>query len=145
MSDRVPLNMTGILFKNNSENPKAPTYTGKATLFTDTYRIAAWVKTDKNGQKYLSLNGDIDREYDWSACLFKAKKEVDSDPDYRGNLRGDAGEKDIVVTMTNGKTQAGDYKGTLTFVGNKPLGFGPTLESVSVAEEEAIDDDDVPF
>lgn len=48
-------NNTGVLFKNRSENDKAPGYTGKITIDGHEYDLAAWVKTGKSGEKFFSL------------------------------------------------------------------------------------------
>ncbi len=40
---------------------KAPDLTGKININGEDYMIAAWEKTDKNGNKYLSLSHDTGR------------------------------------------------------------------------------------
>jgi len=45
---------TGILFKNESENEKAPKYTGKINVGGKEYELAAWIKEGKTG-KFMSL------------------------------------------------------------------------------------------
>lgn len=47
----------GALFKNNRRtNDKAPDYNGDVMVDGTEYRIAAWVKKDKNGNSYFSLS-----------------------------------------------------------------------------------------
>lgn len=47
---------SGSLFKNTKKNaPNQPDYEGNALIGGKTYRIAAWLKTSKNGTKYMSL------------------------------------------------------------------------------------------
>ena len=46
----------GVLFKNfKNANSNKPDYTGGCTLKGTEYEIAAWIKTSKNKDKYLSL------------------------------------------------------------------------------------------
>lgn len=47
---------SGSLFRNEKKNaPNQPDYEGNALIGGKTYRIAAWLKTSKNGIKYMSL------------------------------------------------------------------------------------------
>jgi len=46
---------TGILFKNESDNEKAPNYKGKINVNGNEMQIAGWVRTSKSGNKFLSL------------------------------------------------------------------------------------------
>ena len=47
---------SGSLFRNEKKNaPNQPDYEGNALVGGKTYRIAAWIKTSKNGTKYMSL------------------------------------------------------------------------------------------
>lgn len=47
---------SGILFKNESDNEKAPAYKGKLNVNGTDYQLAAWVKEAKSGKgKFLSL------------------------------------------------------------------------------------------
>ena len=46
---------TGVLFKNETDNDKAPAYKGKINVCGAEYELAAWVKTGKSGQKFMSL------------------------------------------------------------------------------------------
>lgn len=46
---------TGVLFKNESDNEKAPNYKGKINVNGQELEIAAWVRQSKAGKKFLSL------------------------------------------------------------------------------------------
>ena len=47
---------SGVLFKNESDNDKAPTYKGKINVDGKEYELAAWVREAKSGKgKFLSL------------------------------------------------------------------------------------------
>jgi uncharacterized protein (DUF736 family) len=46
---------TGALFKNETDNEKAPQYKGKINVDGTEYQIAAWLKTSKAGTKFMSL------------------------------------------------------------------------------------------
>lgn len=46
---------TGVLFKNETDNDKAPAYKGKINVEGREYELAAWVKSAKNGSKFMSL------------------------------------------------------------------------------------------
>ena len=46
---------TGVLFKNKSDNEKAPNYKGKINVNGQELEIAAWVRQSKAGKKFLSL------------------------------------------------------------------------------------------
>ncbi len=57
--------LTGVLFPNKSENPKAPAFTGKCTIDDVEYRIAAWKRVSTGtGKPFLSLKfeSEADRE-----------------------------------------------------------------------------------
>jgi len=45
---------SGVLFKNESENEKAPAYKGKINVDGKDYELAAWIREGKNG-KFMSL------------------------------------------------------------------------------------------
>lgn len=48
---------TGVLFKNDKEgNENRPDYKGKIFFGNEEKQLAAWIKTSKNGQKYMSLS-----------------------------------------------------------------------------------------
>jgi len=44
----------GVLFKNESDNEKAPAYKGKINVGGKEYELAAWIKEGKTG-KFMSL------------------------------------------------------------------------------------------
>lgn len=47
---------SGVLFKNESDNEKAPMYKGKINVEGKEYEIAAWLREAKSGKgKFLSL------------------------------------------------------------------------------------------
>jgi hypothetical protein len=47
---------SGVLFKNESDNEKAPMYKGKINVDGKEYEIAAWLREAKSGKgKFLSL------------------------------------------------------------------------------------------
>jgi uncharacterized protein (DUF736 family) len=46
---------TGVLFKNETDNDKAPAYKGKINVNGSDFELAAWIKTGKSGQKFMSL------------------------------------------------------------------------------------------
>lgn len=46
---------TGVLFKNESDNDKAPNYKGKINVDGKELEIAAWVRQSKAGVKFFSL------------------------------------------------------------------------------------------
>jgi hypothetical protein len=52
---------SGVLFKNESTNEKAPAYKGKINVDGKEYELAAWVKEGKSG-KFLSLKVQEPRE-----------------------------------------------------------------------------------
>lgn len=45
---------SGVLFKNESENEKAPAYKGKINVDGKDYELAAWIREGKTG-KFMSL------------------------------------------------------------------------------------------
>lgn len=48
---------TGALFKNNrKETEKHPDYTGSVNVGGHDHWLSAWLKTDKNGNKFMSLS-----------------------------------------------------------------------------------------
>lgn len=55
MSDYDDTN-TGTLFKNDKQgNEKRPDYTGKINIEGREMRLAAWLRTSKKGNKFMSL------------------------------------------------------------------------------------------
>jgi len=53
---------SGVLFKNESDNEKAPNYKGKINVNGKDFEIAAWVRESKAGTKFLSLKVQEPRE-----------------------------------------------------------------------------------
>jgi len=47
---------SGAMFKNDSENEKAPMYKGGVNVDGKVYDLAAWVKESAAGVKYLSIS-----------------------------------------------------------------------------------------
>ena len=48
---------SGALFKNNrKETEKHPDYTGSINVGGHDHWLSAWLKTDKNGNKFISLS-----------------------------------------------------------------------------------------
>lgn len=52
---------SGVLFKNESGNEKAPAYKGKINVDGKEYELAAWIREGKNG-KFMSLKVQEPRE-----------------------------------------------------------------------------------
>ena len=46
---------SGVLFKNESDNEKAPKYKGKINVNGTEYKLAAWIREGKSGAKFMSL------------------------------------------------------------------------------------------
>jgi hypothetical protein len=47
---------SGVLFKNESDNEKAPNYKGKINVDGKEYELAAWLREAKSGKgKFMSL------------------------------------------------------------------------------------------
>ena len=46
---------TGVLFKNDSQNERAPSYKGKIHVDGKEYELAAWIRDSKAGTKFMSL------------------------------------------------------------------------------------------
>lgn len=70
---------SGALFKNtdkDDEHPNWPDYQGKATIGGTFFYISAWLKTDKNGDKYMSLAFNLPRE---NKAPTKQKSAADDD------------------------------------------------------------------
>jgi uncharacterized protein (DUF736 family) len=49
-------NNSGALFKNEKTKETQPDYRGVANVNGNNLEVSAWVKTDKNGKKYMSLS-----------------------------------------------------------------------------------------
>jgi len=55
MSDFVAKNMGGSVFKNKYKTlEKHPYYTGDVKVDNVDYKLAMWIKVDKNGQQFFS-------------------------------------------------------------------------------------------
>lgn len=53
---REQRNNSGVLFRDHDKkNDRGPDYTGTANIEGTTYRMAAWIKTAKNGSKFMSF------------------------------------------------------------------------------------------
>jgi len=46
---------SGAAFPRNSDNPKAPKYSGPVTVDGTDYEVSIWQQTSQKGDKYLSL------------------------------------------------------------------------------------------
>ncbi len=46
---------SGAMFKNETDNEKAPNYKGKLNVDGTEMQIAAWIRTSKAGVKFMSL------------------------------------------------------------------------------------------
>jgi uncharacterized protein (DUF736 family) len=47
----------GVLFRNDKEgNDRRPDYVGVANVADSEFKLAAWIRTDRRGAKYLSLS-----------------------------------------------------------------------------------------
>ena len=58
---------SGALFKNSrKETEKHPDYTGSLNVDGHDHRLSAWLKTDKNGNKFMSLS--VKRKDGTAAC-----------------------------------------------------------------------------
>lgn len=55
--------LTGVLFPNKTDNPKAPAFTGKATIQGEEYRLAAWKRQSlSSGKPFLSIKFESEAE-----------------------------------------------------------------------------------
>lgn len=50
--------MTGMLFRSKSENPRAPVLSGFVVVNGEEIRVAGWYATDENDQRKLDKNGN---------------------------------------------------------------------------------------
>jgi uncharacterized protein (DUF736 family) len=72
---------TGVLFPNESDNPKAPNSKGSLTMPDGTrWDLAGWRQESKNGKKYLSLKVEEPRQKD------KPKAEKPAAPDFEDSI-----------------------------------------------------------
>lgn len=46
---------SGAAFPRNSDNPKAPKYSGPVTVDGTDYEVSIWQQVSQKGEKYLSL------------------------------------------------------------------------------------------
>jgi len=46
----------GVLFKNDTDNPKAPQYKGSINVNGQEMWLSAWVKTSAKGTQFMSLS-----------------------------------------------------------------------------------------
>ena len=68
---------SGVLFKNQSENEKAPAYKGKINVDGKDYELAAWIREGKSG-KFMSLKVQEPRQ---KQAPSPAKDLIDVDSD----------------------------------------------------------------
>ena len=67
---------SGAAFARESDNPKAPKYSGPATIGGKDYEVSIWQQTSQTGVKYLSLKFG-------APYVPKGKKqEVNEDPEW---------------------------------------------------------------
>jgi len=68
---------TGALFKNETDNEKAPNYKGKINVEGRDWEIAAWLRVGKSGQKFMSLK--LSKPFNPSPKSKGGVEEMDSD------------------------------------------------------------------
>lgn len=72
---------TGVLFKNEKTNEKAPDYKGKIDIGGTEYKIAGWIrKSQRTGDTFLSLKIDTYEETTPSVPMRTAPLEDDEIP-----------------------------------------------------------------
>lgn len=129
--------MHGKLYKRPAASEKHPTWCGKASFHGDDYELAGWIKTDRNGNKYMSLRISLDRNESWNANLFRNDRQsADNAHDYQGRIRG---REDITIQGTNVK-EGSTWVCAIEFVGDIPL--KQKDRDINADVEVA---DDVPF
>jgi hypothetical protein len=70
--------MSGSTFKNKKvTNANAPTLTGSAMIDGTEYWMSSWVKTDKNGDKWMSHS--FKRKDEMSGAKRETSYDVDND------------------------------------------------------------------
>ena len=71
----------GALFKNDKgDNDKRPDYRGPLDVEGVEYEMAAWIRTSKNGMKYMSINIQEPRQKEEAAKgVTSSDTEDDSD------------------------------------------------------------------
>lgn len=47
--------LSGVLFKNKKESPSQPDCRGEATINGAPFKLSAWIKQGKSGEKFMSL------------------------------------------------------------------------------------------
>lgn len=63
-------NMKGVLFRAKERaSDKHPEFTGNIVIGGVKYRLAAWVNTSKDGQKYFSIKASEPRDEDQRAVM----------------------------------------------------------------------------
>lgn len=68
---------SGVLFKNETDNEKAPMYKGKINVEGKEYELAAWLREAKSGKgKFLSLKVQEPRQKVEKTATFA---DIDSD------------------------------------------------------------------
>jgi hypothetical protein len=66
---------SGVLFKNESENEKAPAYKGKINVDGKEYELAAWIREGKKG-KFMSLKVQEPRQKKPEPDLVSADEDI---------------------------------------------------------------------
>jgi hypothetical protein len=62
---------SGVLFKNETDNEKAPMYKGKINVDGKEYELAAWLREAKSGKgKFLSLKVQEPRKQTQKSVTF---------------------------------------------------------------------------
>ena len=67
---------SGAAFARESDNPKAPKYSGPATIGGKDYEVSIWQQTSQKGVKYLSL------KFGAPYVSKDKKQEVNEDPEW---------------------------------------------------------------
>jgi uncharacterized protein (DUF736 family) len=67
---------SGAAFARESDNPKAPKYSGPATIGGKDYEVSIWQQTSQKGVKYLSL------KFGAPYVPQNKKQEVNEDPEW---------------------------------------------------------------
>jgi uncharacterized protein (DUF736 family) len=67
---------SGAAFARESDNPKAPKYSGPATIGGKDYEVSIWQQTSQKGVKYLSL------KFGAPYVPKNKKQEVNEDPEW---------------------------------------------------------------
>jgi uncharacterized protein (DUF736 family) len=67
---------SGAAFVRNSDNPKAPKYSGPVTVDGKDYEVSIWQQVSQKGEKYLSL------KFGAPYVPKNKKPQVNEDPDW---------------------------------------------------------------